>query len=92
MISTPTDTVSEGRSKDRPSPFFEAARVSSVGLEMAVATAIGWGFGYWLDNKYETGPWLMLAGLIFGVAAGFKGLIRTAKEVEANRKLDEGDS
>lgn len=50
---------------------------------MAVATLLGWGLGYWLDSKFETGPWLMLAGLLFGVAAGFKGLIRTAHQVNA---------
>ena len=71
------------RSKDRPSPFFEAAQVSSVGIEMAVATFAGWGAGYWLDNRFETGPWLMLVGLLLGVAAGFKGLIRTARQVNA---------
>ncbi len=99
MTSTPTQapkltrqvaTPSEAhvRSKDRPSPFFEAAKVSSVGLEMAVATGIGWGIGYWLDSKYGTGPWLMLVGLLFGVAAGFNGLIRTALEVNANASRD----
>ena len=74
------------RSKDRPSPFFEAAQVSSVGVEMAVATLVGWGFGYWLDSKFDTGPWLMLVGLLFGVAAGFKGLIRTAKQVNTRSR------
>lgn len=96
MISTPTisDSIEdspkplEARSKDRPSPFFEAARVSSVGVEMAVATLIGWGFGYWLDNRFQTGPWLMLVGLLLGVAAGFNGLIRTANEVNARQQLD----
>lgn len=77
-------SMSTPRDKDRPSPFFEAARVSSVGLEMAIATGIGWGIGYWADTKFETGPWLMLVGLLFGVAAGFNGLIRTAKQVNAN--------
>ncbi len=76
------------RSKDRPSPFFEAAKVSSVGLEMGVATGIGWGFGYWLDGKYDTGPWLMLVGLLFGIAAGFNGLIRTTRQVNANAARD----
>ncbi len=76
-------TNTEERSKDRPSAFFEAAQVSSVGVEMAVATLVGWGFGYWLDSVFETGPWLMLLGLLFGVAAGFKGLIRTANAVNA---------
>ncbi len=76
------------RSKDRPSPFFEAAGAASVGIEMAVATGIGWGIGYWLDNKYDTGPWLMLVGLLFGVAAGFNGLIRTAKQVHGRSQED----
>jgi F0F1-type ATP synthase assembly protein I len=51
---------------------------------MGVAIGIGWGLGYWLDGKYGTGPWLMLVGLLFGVGAGFNGLIRTTKEVNAN--------
>jgi ATP synthase protein I len=81
-LSAPASTT-PGRSKDRPSPFFEAAGVASVGVEMAVATGIGWGIGYWLDGKFGTGPWLMLVGLLFGVAAGFNGLIRTAKSTSA---------
>ena len=57
--------------------------MSSVGVEMAVATLVGWGFGYWLDGKLDSGPWLMLIGLLLGVAAGFKGLIRTARAANA---------
>jgi ATP synthase protein I len=84
-VSFPTSNpaIQTERSKDRPGPFFEAAQVSSVGIEMAVATFVGWGAGYWLDARLETGPWLMLAGLLLGVAAGFKGLIQTAKRVNA---------
>jgi ATP synthase protein I len=72
--------------------FFDAAKVSSVGLEMAVATGVGWGIGYWLDRKLSTGPYLMLTFLLLGVAAGFKGLLRAAKEVnrrhlESNHEL-----
>lgn len=78
------------RSKDRPSAFFEAAGAASVGIEMALATGIGWGIGYWLDGKYGTGPWLMLVGLLFGVAAGFKGLIRTANQVHARSQEERG--
>ena len=84
-IAAPTLATAEVvRDKDRPSAFFEAAKVSSVGLEMGVSIGIGWGVGYWLDGRYETGPWLMIVGLLFGVAAGFNGLIRTARQVHAN--------
>ena len=55
---------------------------------MAIATGIGWGVGYWLDGRYGTGPWLMIVGTLFGVAAGFNGLIRTARIVNANAARD----
>ena len=37
-------------------------------------TLIGW----WLDGKFGTRPWLMLAGAIVGIAVGLFGFIRTA--------------
>ena len=49
---------------------------------MAVATFIGLGIGYWLDLQFETYPWLMLLFLLLGVAAGFKGVFRAAKEAQ----------
>lgn len=67
--------------------------MSSVGIEMAVATLIGWGIGYWLDSEFGTDPWLMLAFLGLGVAAGFKGLFRAAREAQAEtkRRADESN-
>jgi ATP synthase protein I len=67
--------------------MWRALRVSSVGIEMAVATLIGWAIGYWLDRTFGTEPWLMLVFLLVGVAAGFKGLLRAANEArrEATR-------
>ena len=62
--------------------------MSSVGLEMALAVIFGWGIGYWLDKKYDTDPYLMLVGLMFGIAAGFNGLIRTTNEVKAQNRRD----
>jgi len=49
---------------------------------MGVATAIGWGIGYWLDLQFGTYPWLMLVFVLLGVAAGFKGVFRAAKEAQ----------
>lgn len=57
-------------------------KFSSVGIEMAVATFLGWAAGYWLDGKLGTYPWLMLTCLLLGVAAGFKGVIRAAREAQ----------
>ena len=48
--------------------------VSSVGLSMAIAIALGAGIGYWLDTKFGTSPWLLLVFLGFGIVAAFRNL------------------
>jgi ATP synthase protein I len=60
-----------------------AARLASVGIEFALSTVIGMLGGRWLDGKLGTEPWLMIVGLLLGVTAGFRSLIRTAQK--ANR-------
>ncbi len=41
---------------------------------MAIAVAIGWG----LDKLFHTRPWLMVAMVPVGMAAGLRNLIRAA--------------
>ncbi|HTE52365.1 MAG TPA: AtpZ/AtpI family protein [Kofleriaceae bacterium] len=68
-------------------------KFASLGLEMGVAAFIGWGIGYWLDLQLGTQPWLMLVFLLLGVAAGFKGVFRAAREAqEMMREADGGSS
>lgn len=60
--------------------LYEAASVASVGLEMGLAVLVGWFMGHWLDGKLGTDPYLMLVFLGCGVAAGFKGVLRVARQ------------
>jgi len=60
---------------------YESARVSSVGIEMAVSIVLGWGVGYWIDHSLNTAPTGMLLGLAFGIGAAFIGLFRGARLV-----------
>ena len=92
--SEPSEQGSDGSPNgpdDRPENRPEQGRIarswtmlkfSSVGIEMSVATLIGWALGYWLDLKLCTYPWLMLVFLLIGVAAGFKGVFRAAREAQ----------
>jgi F0F1-type ATP synthase assembly protein I len=61
---------------------------------MGIAVAIGAGLGYLLDAKLSTRPWLMLVCLLFGVAAGFKGMIAAARrarpDTTSNPRSDDG--
>ena len=34
--------------------------------------------GRWADGKLGTAPWLLIAGVLFGVGAGLYNFIRTA--------------
>lgn len=40
--------------------------------------------GHWLDARYDTGPWLMLAGVALGFISMLWTLVKTA--VELNEK------
>ena len=63
--------------------------VASIGITMVAATVIGLGAGYYGDRWLGTSPWLTLAGLLFGIAAGFVNLFRSVKAAE--RTLDDAD-
>jgi len=65
-------------------------RMASVGIELSVSTVIGLLGGRWLDGKLGTDPWLMIAGLLLGVFAGFRSLIRTARR--ANQAANQAAS
>lgn len=57
-------------------PLGEAARYAQVGL-MLVAPMAALGYcGHWLDRRLGTGPWILLAGLILGMAGGFLNFFR----------------
>lgn len=46
-----------------------------IGLEMAVFLIIGIKGGQWLDEYFDTEPWLLRIGLAFGIFAGFRNLL-----------------
>lgn len=57
-------------------------RLSTIGIEIGVALAIGILIGWWLDNRVFTGtkPWLTILFALFGIAAGFRNIIRLARK------------
>jgi ATP synthase protein I len=71
------------------------AKLASVGIEFSVSTLIGLLGGRWLDGRLGTQPWLMIVGLVLGVVAGFRSLLRTARraneESQAKARDDDDD-
>lgn len=54
-----------------------------LSTEFLAALIVGGGMGYVLDGWLETRPALLLTGLAFGIAAGFYGVFRTARRMQA---------
>jgi F0F1-type ATP synthase assembly protein I len=61
---------------------YGALSASTAGLELGISVALGLLLGYWLDSKAGTGPWLMLLFMVFGLVAGFRGVLRAIKRAE----------
>ena len=57
----------------------KALEVASVGLEMAIAIAIGFLVGRYLDRRFGTEPYLLVLFGVAGIGAAFKALWRTAR-------------
>jgi F0F1-type ATP synthase assembly protein I len=57
-----------------------AGSTGAVGIEVALAIAIGYLGGHWLDGKFRTAPWLGLIGFAAGVGAAIKALVRVTRD------------
>jgi ATP synthase protein I len=54
----------------------QLARLSTIGVSLVAATAIGLLIGYGLDKWLGTSPWLTMLFALFGIVAGFLNLFR----------------
>jgi ATP synthase protein I len=54
-----------------------------LSTEFLAALLVGGGMGWVLDHQLETRPVLMLVGLVLGIAAGFFGVFRAARRMQA---------
>lgn len=61
---------------------YDALSASSVGLELGISVILGLLFGWWLDKQLGTAPWMMLLFLVFGLIAGFRGVMRAVTRAE----------
>ena len=65
--------------------------LSGVGLTLVVSTVLGlWG-GYALDRWLGSQPWLMLVGLLLGIASGFINLFRATGLLDRDGRPSERD-
>ena len=74
-----------------------AGTTGAVGIEVAVAIIIGYLGGRFLDRKLGTEPWISYAGLLAGIGAAIKALVRVIRSyrrdvAEADKAHSPSDS
>ncbi len=62
--------------------YVQLLRLSSMGLEMGIAVLGGLWLGRWLDNRWDTSPWLLLAGMSLGMTAAMYSAWRTLRNIQ----------
>jgi F0F1-type ATP synthase assembly protein I len=57
----------------------------SLGMEIAVGLCAPILLGYWIDTRWDTSPWFLLAGALTGIAIMIGTTVRIARKPE-NKK------
>lgn len=66
--------------KPKTSGVLQAMAVTTmIGAEMAITITLGFYGGRLLDRHFGADPWIMVAGILLGVAAGIWGIINIVK-------------
>jgi len=66
---------------EEKNPLNEYAEYLSLGAEIAVGLAAPILIGYWLDEYFETSPWILLGGCAIGIINIFVIIFQLAKRL-----------
>ena len=71
------------------SPFSmqDHVTITTLGLEFAVAVALGAGVGFWIDRKIGSTPWSTVTGVLLGFSLGMYIIIKEANRLKKEEKF-----
>ncbi|HYG73533.1 MAG TPA: AtpZ/AtpI family protein [Planctomycetota bacterium] len=62
--------------KDKSGIQADLAKFLGLGMHLAVTVALFVALGWWLDNKFNSSPWAMIAAGMLGIAAGMYHFVK----------------
>ncbi|MGR3317960.1 MAG: AtpZ/AtpI family protein [Candidatus Anammoxibacter sp.] len=69
------------RHKESKETFRALGMVGGFGFMMGGSVLVCYFIGTYLDNRFETSPWLLIVFLIMGVTAGFMEFYKILKKI-----------
>jgi F0F1-type ATP synthase assembly protein I len=93
-----TDRPTAPRKRDpllKPGPvrkadWYQWTEAGAIGMEMALAIAIGFFGGRWLERHVtHWSPWTMYLGLLAGIGAAVTAIVRTARKFTRQLEAEE---
>lgn len=85
MSAKPYDDTAAKRTRH----MYQALSASSVGLELGISVVIALLGGMWLDGQLGTEPWFMLLGVVIGLIAGFRSVLRAVDRSDRVARQEE---
>jgi ATP synthase protein I len=58
------------------SPLMKGASYWILAWSVPISIALGYGAGWWLDQRFGTEPWLQIIGFLIGTAAGLAQILQ----------------
>lgn len=74
-------TDDEHRDEENRSAMLSAGPYLTLGIQLALTVVVVFFIGRYLDEKFSTSPWLMIAALFVGCTGGLIKFIRTVNEL-----------
>lgn len=83
--------VSDRPKGKKDNDYAQIGILAVIPIMVVVAPLVGYFIGNWADGKLGTEPWLMIAGIVLGMAAAVREIINLVKKAEevANRDNDD---
>jgi ATP synthase protein I len=85
VAAKPYDDTAAKRTRN----MYQALSASSVGLELGISVVIALLGGMWLDGELGTEPWFMLLGVVIGLIAGFRSVLRAVDRSDRVARQEE---
>ncbi len=80
------DERPEGVGEGIASSYRKAGPYIDASWQLAGSVGLGALLGWWLDGKLSTGPWLLVAGALFGIGVGFYLFFKILMNLHKARK------